>query len=422
MLRTFPASFMSSLLQVSLTATLLLTLPACGDSSSGSKPPIVSEEPKGPVLGVWPISGSVIPDCIQDGFGHRELGGSDDFHPGLDTCDDNPLDAGDAPDPNADEWGYPVHAPLGGVVNRVRWWNPNWDDDDNGNDDDSPLPGGDNRPYEDHCEPFCRQGNFIVIEHPALRLPFGDRRVRTIYMHMAQPSPPAPADGRESAPVWQVGDVVDAGQIIGYVGRTGRNLACDPENPPDCGTAGGEFINTTHLHFGLLVDDSTDPGINADNYINPLHILPYEKAVEHVLEAKLEDDVAVLDPGECTEADGSDGSYPVLALGLTQRAPALDITRIEVKLHGSAQAPIAVDWDQRVGIGTGSGGDRDDFQQGCVAISVEEFNADDDSRQDYILAVRLGGRWNAGDEYDVTLRDVRGRTHTETLVVKAATD
>ncbi len=301
--------------------------------------------------GVWPISATKTPDCIQDGFAHRLLGGDDDFHPGLDTCDDNPLDGdGVSGNDNDEDEGFPVHVVLDGEVTRVRLWDPEWNT------------------QPERCPSFCRQGNFVVIRHPSVEDDFGHEVTQTIYMHLAQDSV-----------LVSVGDMVTAGQEVATVGRTGQN------------------INTTHLHLGLTV--GTAPGLlDSDAYRNPLHVLPYPKAVETRVELERNLDGSMYDAGECAQAIGPE---PTMTVTVVETEPALDTSRVELRPVGGPT--MVLDMDQRIAVGID--GAQDDFGQGCVAVEAENFNEASTERE---IRVHFGGEWADTTEFQVGLIDVRG--------------
>lgn len=352
-----------------LIAVLAISVVAC---SSGSKGVTERDLLQGTgdfgntlrAAGTWPISGSLTPDCIQDGFGHRELGGKDDFHPGMDTCDDSPADVDAiAGNDNDDVIGFDVHAIADGVIAKVRTWDPAWDIN----------PG--------KCPGFCRQGNYLLIEHPALSDEFGET-VQTIYMHLAQ--------GSMTFTEADVGSAVRRGAVLGNVGRSGHD------------------INTTHLHFGLLL--GSPPGAqDTGDFANPLHLLPYPKSAAPQVALSREADASVFDAGECPAADAAN-DFPVLRAALAMDAPALDLERLEVKPQDGTKAMV-VDYRQRIGMGAGAG-EVDDFQHGCVAVEVDAFN---ESTQTYSISFLLGGNWDSTTAFDVSLVDVRGNRSTASL-------
>ncbi|MCG8436378.1 MAG: M23 family metallopeptidase, partial [Gammaproteobacteria bacterium] len=339
--------------------------PGTGNPGGGNPDPLPDPGPDpgpepdplpDPGIGVWPINKSTTPDCTQDGFAHRTLGGDDDLHPGWDTCDDNMFDldaiAGNDNDDHPDNTGLPIHVPLDGKVTRVRLWT--FDDD----------------PATPDCPNFCRQGNYIMIRHPQVEAKFGGQIVQTIYMHMA--------DGSVTV---SEGDDVKQGDQIGLVDNTGDN------------------INTKHLHFGLLVGPA-EGTIDADKYINPLAILPYTQAEPRGVALTRLADTSFYDVGECIATN-------TLRLSLTQAEPAIDVTRIEVEPQG--EAPLIIDMNERINIGTGSSADRDDFEQGCVAVEVDDFN---ESSTHYVLRAHFGGDFSALDNYTIRMKSVRDEIET----------
>lgn len=129
------------------------------------------------------------------------------------------------------------------------------------------------------------------------------------------------------------------------------------------------------------------------------------------MELDLENDASVFDAGECETAETATAK-PVLSLQLAQAAPAMDVSRIEVRKTGEGALLGVLDIEQRIGVGNKTAGtDADDFQQGCVAVTAHSFN---ENEQDYVLDVRFGGDWTAGS-YMVSLLNVRGETREYTL-------
>ena len=313
-------------------------------------------------IGVWPISGKTTPDCLQDGFAHRILGTADDFHPGIDTCNDNAKDVDDiSGNDNEDDSGFPIYATHEGIVSRVRLWDTAWDNDPS------------------LCPSFCRQGNFILIHHPDLGSHFNNQTVQTTYLHMAQ----------DSVSV-QVGDVVNQGEQIGLVGKTGNN------------------INTTHLHYGLLVGSAVGL-IDADNYINPLGILSFSQSTP-TLTVSTAADSSAFDSGECPAAETGTSTLRTLTIQLVENAPAIDTVRIEVDLNNGL--PLIADINQRIGIGIDSSASRDDFQQGCIAFEVSPFS---ETIQTRTLNVHFGGNFDGINSINVKRVDVFGAMSTQSF-------
>ena len=302
---------------------------------------------------LWPITASEDPGCVQDAFGHRLLSGRDDFHPGWDTCDDDPDDI--AGTSTGSIVGSDVHVIAAGVVTRVRRWDPGW------STDPSACPG------------FCRQGNFIQIRHPDLESLFGGQTVQSVYMHLAQDTIPSAID---------VGATVAQGTTLGRVGNTGNN------------------INTVHLHFGLLVG-SDEGRIDSDDYVNPLRVLPYPRVELPRIELAREAGADVFDSGECAAAEGSSDTYRTLAVMVEETTPAFDTVRIEVQAEGGG-AVHRLDIDARDGVGID--GDADDFEQGCVAVTVEDYREGSPVRR---WAVRFGGSFDDHERYEIVRVDAR---------------
>jgi hypothetical protein len=140
----------------------------------------------------WPIAnlGTADADEIRYAFGPRHIGRYD-FHAGLDV--------------NAPE-GTPVHAVMDGTIARKTAW-------------DGVTVGG---------------GNRLVVSHGQSRF--------TTYLHLHEF-----ADGVD------VGSTVAAGQVIGYVGKTGAV--------------------SHHLHLGYLVGPETD-SFDERMSRSPLELLP----------------------------------------------------------------------------------------------------------------------------------------------------
>lgn len=170
----------------------LLLLAACGEESVAPKPEPVDPDPPTPGLSlVWPLSAT--DDADADSV-HSPYGprwiGSYDFHAGLDL-------------PAAS--GTPVRAVMTGRVAQVRTW-------------DGSSSGA---------------GNAILMHHD------GGRSTSYLHLHSAQV--------RE-------GDRVEAGEIIGRVGRTGATY--------------------NHLHLGFMVDLPGDR-VDERRSRNPLELLPH---------------------------------------------------------------------------------------------------------------------------------------------------
>ncbi len=128
-------------------------------------------------ISVWPISGSnTVQDGITDGYGPRLLGGSYDFHRGIDI---------------AQPKGTGVHAPLAGEVARVRPF----------------IESG-----PDSTTSLRRFGNFVVIAHDSLTDSEGVKRARqTAYLHL------------DTILVTE-GQMVPIGDTVGLVGNSGDGI------------------------------------------------------------------------------------------------------------------------------------------------------------------------------------------------------
>ena len=335
-----------------LAACILLStsfLAGCG-GSGGSGSGTSGGDPGGDVTVVWPIGGTTIPDCVQDAFGHRILGGDPDFHPGMDTCDDDFDDINNTNTGNID--GLPIHAIAPGTVVRVREWDPMWSTD------------------PQSCPSFCRQGNFVVIDHTG-QPGFGANSVQSIYMHLAQDSL-----------LLVEGVSVDMGTAIGNVGKTGNG------------------INTVHLHIGLLRGIASPGLIDFDSYVNPLAYLPISAPIGHTsIEESISSDTTIFDANECESAAN------VLAVTVRQQKPFYDFSAISVT-EESTGATMTLDIDNRVSVGTD--GDQDDFEQGCVAVAVVNHS---ESSTENVFTVHFGGEWTAID-HDLEVRFANGRVET----------
>ncbi len=333
------------------TVILLSTfiVAGCGGSgSSGSETGGVDPGIQAPV--VWPIGSTTVPGCVQDAFGHRLLGGEPDFHPGIDTCDDDYDDINNANTGNID--GLPVYAIAPGAVVRVREWDPIWTTD------------------PQSCPSFCRQGNFVVIDHTG-QPGFRGENVQSIYMHLAQDSLLV-AEGVR----------VGIGTAIGNVGKTGNG------------------INTVHLHVGILRDMSSPGLIDFDNYVNPLAYLPTNAPIGYTsIEESITLDTAVFDTNECNSAAN------VLTATVRQQKPFYDFSAISVT-EESTGATMTLDIDNRVSVGID--GDQDDFEQGCVAVSVVDHS---ETSNENVFTVYFGGDWTAID-HDLEVRFADGREAT----------
>ena len=309
----------------------------------------------------WPIGGTTTPDCVQDPFGHRLLAGKDDLHLGTDTCDDNPLDIdGINGNDNDEDVGFDIRVIADGTVTLIRPWDPAWD----------ATPA--------LCPSFCRQGNYLMVRHPDLEPQVGNTSVQTVYMHMS-----------EIAAGLSAGDTLNVGDLLGKVGKTGLN------------------INTTHLHMGLILG-TNDGQIRADNYINPLTVLPYTRVAPHGLTLTRVTDTSMYDSGECTTAVNT------LRITVAQEHNAIDTVRIEATPLGAPREVF--DIHQRIGIGSGSGSARDDFEQGCTAVTVDNFRED---TPQYVLNINFGGDYTGINDYAVQITDVRGNTDSRVCTIAA---
>jgi len=302
--------------------------------------------------GIWPISNSATPDCIQDPFGHRILSGNDDLHAGIDTCNDDPDDINNTNTGNI--VGSNIHAPLDGFVSRIRRWDPDWDINPN------------------NCPSFCRQGSYLMLRHPSIEAEYNNEVVQTIYMHMAQGSIDLDLE---------VGDPVKQGDILGKVSNTGTG------------------INTVHLHFGMLIG-SNEGAIDADDYHNPMVFLPHED-ISPTFNLSLDSDVSGFN-GECNPVNNR------LLFSLNQPSPDIDIIRIEIQ-PPTGEAEV-IDFNEKIGLGVNSSSDRDDFIQGCTAVVVENFN---ENNQNYTLNISFGGSFPNG-EYQLTIHDTQENQETHT--------
>lgn len=139
----------------------------------------------------WPVESYVY---VSSGYGWRAdpFTGNSSFHNGIDI---------------AAHRGTPVYATNGGVVTRADWWSG--------------------------------YGNAIIIYH--------GNGISSLYAHLD--------NGNGSRPTFEVsvGDSVTAGQVIGYVGTTGRSTGY-------------------HLHFSIMENESSTTGNG--NYVDPKKYLP----------------------------------------------------------------------------------------------------------------------------------------------------
>ncbi len=140
---------------------------------------------------VWPTASF---SMITSGYGYRKdpINGSTAFHNGIDI---------------AASRGTPIYAAKSGVVTRA--------------------------------DRYSGYGNCVIIYHGG--------GVSTLYGHCD--------NGNGSRPTFEVsvGDSVKAGQVIAYVGTTGRSTGY-------------------HLHFSVMTNSSSSTG--SGNYVNPDHYLP----------------------------------------------------------------------------------------------------------------------------------------------------
>lgn len=323
-------------------------LAGCGGSGGGGGD--TGGDTGGETTAAWPIGGTTIPDCVQDAFGHRLLGGVPDFHPGMDTCDDDYDDINNTNTGNID--GLPVYAIAPGTVVRVREWDPMWTAD------------------PQSCPSFCRQGNFVVIDHTG-QPGFGADSVQSIYMHLAQ----------DSLLIVE-GVSVDMRTAIGNVGKTGNG------------------INTVHLHFGLLRGIASPGLIDFDNYVNPLAYLPISAPIGYTsITESISMDTTIFDAGECAFATN------VLAVTVGQQKPFYDFSAISVTEEFTG-ATMTLDIDNRVSVGID--GDQDDFEQGCVAVTVVNHS---ESSTENVFTVHFGGEWTVID-HDLEVKFANGRVET----------
>ncbi len=140
---------------------------------------------------IWPVQSY---SMVTSGYGYRRdpINGSTAFHNGVDI---------------AAQRGTPIYAAKGGVVTRADW--------------------------------YSGYGNCVIIYHGG--------GVSTLYGHCD--------NGNGSRPTFEVsvGDTVKAGQVIAYIGTTGRSTGY-------------------HLHFSVMNNASSSSG--SGNYVNPDQYLP----------------------------------------------------------------------------------------------------------------------------------------------------
>jgi len=105
---------------------------------------------------------------------------------------------------------------------------------------------------EDLASTGVSQGNYIVVESNDID-PTTGKKLRYSYMHMKDPSP------------LNVGDTVQPGTLVGYVGNTGNVIPAPTTSNPQDGA---------HLHFAVLNDGSNFDYNNGDGVVNPLQFFP----------------------------------------------------------------------------------------------------------------------------------------------------
>jgi hypothetical protein len=210
----------------------------------------------------------------------------------------------------------------------------------------------------------------VVIDHTG-QPGFGADSVQSIYMHLAQ----------DSLLIVE-GAGVDMGTAIGNVGKTGNG------------------INTVHLHLGILRGMATPGLIDFDNYVNPLAYLPISAPIGYTeIEESISMDATIFDSNEC------DSAANVLAVMVRQQKPFYDFSAISVT-EESAGAVMTLDVNNRISVGID--GDQDDFEQGCVAVTVANHS---ESSTENVFTVHFGGEWTAID-HDLEVRFADGRMET----------
>ncbi len=230
---------------------------------------------------VWPLSNSTTPDEINDAFGPRiSPGPVYDFHRGLDFL--APLNT-------------PIVAVMDGTIVRME------------------------TAAENNGTPRERFGNWMFINHTVW--PNTSFTRMTAYLHMSNFSPTA-----------FVGKPVVAGEVIGFVGKT------------------GEGINTVHLHLELHRNVSGNLYSNLKARI-PMQILPYTNA----------------NLVNVTITENPVGQYRI-KVSLPAGANELDFNRIEIV---GSTASRTMDYDLREGIDPA---DNDNPSYNGVTISPDNYS------------------------------------------------
>ena len=131
--------------------------------------------------------------------------------------------------------GTPVYAFADGKVSFVQSFSDNW------------SPTASNPPYSSNS--MESMGNCIAINHdnPNEDLASGDY-ARTIYMHL------------RDTPSFRAGDRVSKGDLIGYIGNTGRSSG-------------------PHLHFALAVSSNSTLAPGYDGWIKISTLAPIDPRV-----------------------------------------------------------------------------------------------------------------------------------------------
>lgn len=282
------------------------------------------QNPDGQLNTEWPLSGenwfnpSASKDDPSDAFGPRLSGSTYDFHQGMDFLANS---------------GTKVYAVASGIVKRR---------------ETGAVGGG-----------LERFGNFIVIEHSENSGDLGD--YQTAYLHLKS------FKGGIS-----VGDHVNKGQLIGYVGNTGVD------------------INTDHLHLCLY--ERTD-GLIVNDYVrNPLKILNYDAsqsgdAYYNVTVNRITSDTKI-------------------SVTITVPDHALDLNEIFIDPSGASNAR-KINYETKEGLNPS---DIDDDNYNDVQFIAEPSGNFLESSSEYKVRFRYTGSWGSTASCRVRLKDTHGNT------------
>lgn len=311
-----------------LTCTIMISCedlsldPANNSGYHDIESPASEQNPAGTQTTVWPLSKNTWfnpaadKDDPADAFGPRTLSGNYDFHQGMDFK---------APQ------GKWVYAVASGIVKRR---------------ETGAVGSG-----------LERFGKFIVIEHSENSGDLGD--YQTAYLHL---------NNFKSG--ISVGDHVNKGQHIGYVGKTGVG------------------INGDHLHLSLY--ERTDGIINRDYLRNPLKILNYDgggqsgSAYYNVTVNKI-------------------SSNSKISVTVTVPDHALDLNQIFIDPQGSSNART-INFETNAGMNSNI--DNPYFNDVTIIADPNyDFN---ESKNTYQVRFRYQGSWSSTSFCTVKLKDTHG--------------